>query len=233
MKTERFIAALAATTAFLALPTAASAAEGEGIGGFYIGVHGGYAGGSTDWAGTANPLPTPPLVAANTADHSTNGFLAGGTVGGRWQTGYIVLGVEGELSWANLNDSSPSTAFAGLTNRTDVDWIGSVTGNFGIQTGRVHAYLEGGVAFSGDEYSVVDTNGVAPDQTDSVSDTRNGFLIGVGFEYLLDGGWSGRVEYNYMNFGANEYALGNDTWSIDPTRHVVKLGIMYRFGGGS
>lgn len=228
MRTGRFLLAAAALAA---LPAAAQAAEGESISGFYVGVHGGYSGGSTDWAGTANQIPTPPLVSANTADHATDGFLAGGTIGARYQTGYLVFGIEGEASWADLEDSTPSTAFPGLTNTTEANWIGSVTANVGIHTGRVHGYLEAGLAFTGDRYSVADSNGVAPDQTDRISDTRNGVVLGVGFEYLLDGGWGVRAEYNYMNFGANEYALGGDTWSIDPTRHAVKLGITYRFGG--
>lgn len=214
-----------------AIPTAASAAEGESISGFYIGAHGGYAVGPTKWNGTANPIPVPPLTSANTADLDTDGFLAGGTIGARYQTGYMVFGIEGELSWTDLEDSQPSTAFQGLTNRTEVDWIGSVTGQFGIHTGRVHGWLEVGLALSGDKYSVIDTNGVAPDQNDRISDTRKGVVIGAGFEYLLDGGWSVRGEYNYINYGANEYQLGGDTWRIDPTRNVFRLGVTYRFGG--
>lgn len=231
MRTGHFIAALAAPAALLFFSTTASAAEGEGIGGFYLGAHGGYGTGSTKWDGTANPIPTPPLTNANTADHSADGFLFGGTIGGRWQSGYVVLGVEAEGSWIDSGDTSPSTAFVGLSNSTQTDWLATVTANAGIQTGRVHGYLEVGVVFAGDQYSVADTNGVAPDQNDSISDTRNGVVFGAGLEYLLDGGFSIRGEYNYMNFGANEYALGGDTWRIDPTRSTFRLAVLYRFGG--
>lgn len=227
----RTIAILGACASLLALSTPALAAEGEGIGGFYAGVHGGYASGSVDWAGTANPLPVPPLTTANTADHSTDGFLLGGTIGGRFQTGYMVIGLEAEASWVNGDDTTPSTAFAGLANTSEINWMGTITGQFGVQTGRVHAYLEAGFAFTGEEYSVTDTNGVAPDQSDSISDTRTGPVFGAGFEYLLDGGVSVRGEWNYLNFGANEYQFAGDSWSIDPTRHVFRLGVMFRFGG--
>lgn len=227
----RTIAMLAAGAAFFALAAPATAAEGEGIGGFYIGAHGGYTTGSIDWTGTANPIPVPPLTSANTADHNTDGFLLGGTVGGRFQTGYMVIGLEAEASWANGDDTTPSTAFAGLSNSSELNWMGTITGQFGIQTGRVHAYLEAGYAFTGEVYRVTDTNGVAPDQTGRISDTRTGPVFGVGFEYLLDGGMSVRGEWNYLNFGNNDYDFGGDRWAIDATRQVFRLGVMYRFGG--
>jgi outer membrane immunogenic protein len=229
MKAGQLVAALAFPAALLAAPTAAQAAEGDGIGGFYLGVHGGYGTDSSIWAGTPNGNPAPGFSTSNIADLNADGFLLGGTVGGRWQTGYIVLGIEGEASWANLKDSAPNTAFAGRTNRTDIDWIGTVTAQFGVQTGRVHGYLEAGLGFTGSEYSVADADGVAPDLTGSVSDTRQGLVLGAGFEYLMDGGFSLRGEYNYMNFGSNEYRFGGDTWTIDQNVNVFRLAALYRF----
>ncbi|MDQ8758155.1 outer membrane beta-barrel protein [Sphingosinicella sp. LHD-64] len=229
MKTGQFFAALALPAALLAGAPAAHAAEGEGIGGFYVGIHGGRGSDSSDWAGTPNGNPAPGFSTANVADIDASGWLLGGTVGGRWQTGYLVLGLEGEASWANLEDSAANTAFAGRTNTTEIDWIGTVTAQFGIQTGKVHGYLEAGLGFTGSDYSVADADGVAPDLTGGISDTRSGPVFGAGFEYLVSSGFSLRGEYNYMNFGSNDYTFGGDTWEIDQTLHVFRLAALYRF----
>ena len=229
MKSRCVIAALAASAAAVALPGTALAADGPGIGGFYVGVHGGYGTDSSDWAGTPNPNPVPPFVSANTADLSAGGALFGGTIGGRWQSGYVVLGIEAEASFANLDDSAPNTSAAGFTNSVEIDWLATVTAQAGIQTGRVHGYLEAGIAFTGSEYAVADTRGGPVNLSQSVSDTRNGVVFGAGLEYLLGGNWSIRGEYNYLNFGANDYRIANDTWSIDQTMHIGRFAILYRF----
>lgn len=229
MKPKFTIAALAGAAALAALPATAMAADGDGIGGIYIGVHAGYGTDSSDWAGTANPNPVPPFVPANTADLSAGGALFGGTIGGRWQSGYVVLGIEAEASFANFDDSAPNTSVAGFTNAVKIDWLGTITAQAGIQTGRVHGYLEAGIAFTGSEYSVTDTRGGPVNLSQSVSDTRSGVVFGGGLEYLLGGSWSIRGEYNYLNFGANDYRIANDTWSIDQTMHIGRFAILYRF----
>jgi outer membrane immunogenic protein len=229
MKTGRWFAALTASMAMTAFPGMASAAEGEGIGGFYVGVHAGLGSDSSDWAGTPNPNPVPPFTSANTADLGAGGALFGGTIGGRWQSGYVVLGIEAEASWGSLDDSAPNTSVAGFANSVEIDWLATITAQAGIQTGRVHGYLEAGMAFTGSDYTVTDSRGGPVNLTQSVSDTRNGFVFGAGLEYLLGGHWSVRGEYNYLNFGANDYAIAGDTWSIDQTMHIGRLAILYRF----
>ena len=231
MGVSKLISGLALSAAVLVLPGAAAAAEGESLSGFYVGLNAGYGTGSKDWLGPPSPIPVPPLSRDNIADHSANGLVVGGTVGGRWQTGYIVLGLEAEGAWTDFSDSSPSTAFAGFTNRTEVDWLATVTAQAGIASGGVHGYAEVGVAFARDQYSIVDSNGVAPDESDRVSDTRSGVVIGFGLELPMRGGWSARGEYNYVNFGRSNYTISGDPWQIDQTMHVFRLGVLYRFGG--
>jgi opacity protein-like surface antigen len=106
-----------------------------------------------------------------------------------------------------------------------------VTAQAGIASGGVHGYAEIGAAFARDRYSIIDSNGVAPDESDRVSDTRGGVVIGVGLELPMSGGWSARGEYNYINFGRSEYAISGDLWQIDQTMHVFRVGVLYRFGG--
>lgn len=224
-------AAALAVTATMATQAAAATPGSDSLQGFYLGVHAGYGVGSKDWAGPPNPLPTPPLTSANLADHSANGLLAGGTVGARFETGGFVFGIEGELSWADLEDSSPSTAFAGFTNQTEVKWMASLTAQVGINAGGFYPYLEAGAGFVRDRYTIVDANGVAPDESDSVSATRTGVVLGVGAAFGLGGGWSARGEYNYGNYGRGTYTIAGDSWTIDQTTHSFRLAFLYRFGG--
>ena len=64
-------------------------------GGGYLGLNGGYAFGSSDWT----------LNGVSTGSFQTNGFLFGGTLGGNFQIGRFVLGLEADLDWAGLTGS--------------------------------------------------------------------------------------------------------------------------------
>ena len=231
MGVRKFIAALAAPAAMLAFPGTAAAADEESLSGFYVAVNAGYGTGSKDWQGPPNAIPTPPLTSANTAEHDADGLLLGAAIGGRWQTGYVVLGLEAEGAWTDFSDDSPSTAFAGRTNRTEVDWLATVTAQAGIAAGGILGYAELGAAFARDQYTIVDADGAAPDESDRISDTRSGFVIGLGFELPVSQKLSARGEWNYVNFGGSEYSISGDLWQIDQTMHVIRLGVVYRFGG--
>lgn len=231
MRRGSVLAAIAAApVAFAAAPSSAATPGGESLSGFYLGVHAGYGTGSKDWQGIANPIPVPPLTSANLADHSAAGLLAGATAGVSFETGGFVLGLEGEISWADLDDSSPSTAFGNSTNTTEVNWTGSLTAQVGFNPGGLHPYLEAGIGFARDRYTVADGDGVAPNRSGSVSDTRTGVVLGAGVAFPIGGGWSARGEYNYGNFGSRTYAIGGDSWTIDQTTHSVRLAVLFRFG---
>ena len=61
--------------------------------GIYVGINGGYGFGDSNWSARVAP----------TGNFSTNGLLAGGTLGGNYQWGQFVLGIEGDGDWQNLN----------------------------------------------------------------------------------------------------------------------------------
>src|SRR6185295_14716988 len=63
--------------------------------GLYVGVNGGYGWGNQD----------PLVLFGNRFDRSSmsmSGGMIGGTIGAQIQQGYVVLGVEGDLDWANI-----------------------------------------------------------------------------------------------------------------------------------
>ena len=64
--------------------------------GFYVGGHVGYGWADKDWRDAFGLVTT----------HSADGFLGGGQAGFNYQINQFVLGVEGDVSWANLKGDS-------------------------------------------------------------------------------------------------------------------------------
>ena len=76
--------------------------------GMYVGVNGGYG-----W-GTQDPL----TLFSNRFDRTSfniKGGMFGGTVGAQIQQGYVVLGVEGDIDWANIKGSGIANPTVGST----------------------------------------------------------------------------------------------------------------------
>src|ERR1700691_5694746 len=108
--------------------------------GIYIGANGGYAFGPNAWDDPTGALATPP-GAVSTGNFNTNGWLAGGTVGGNIQWGAVVLGIEGDWDWSNINGTNSSLA-ACLPGgcETKADWLATGRGRAGCGIDRVLGY---------------------------------------------------------------------------------------------
>jgi outer membrane immunogenic protein len=188
--------------------------------GFYIGAHIGGAWADKQWTDPAGP----PF---NMGSHSADGLIGGAQIGFNWQTGPWVLGIEGQFSWADLKGSNADLIFAGFTNTTKVDFLGSIAGRVGYAWNNWLLYLKVGGAWAHDDYRA--TNGVV---TQTASDTRWGWMIGTGLEYGLTPNWSVKLEYNYMDFGTDRIVLTPGPFSVDVDQHIhlFKVGVNYRFG---
>src|SRR5262245_39355553 len=104
------IAALAASSIAIASVSAANAADlpirkapvaapAWSWIGFYIGAHVG-----AGWGTIETQVPGGAFAFSS---GTVNGFLGGGQVGFNWQTGPIVLGVEADASWTNIQGTTP------------------------------------------------------------------------------------------------------------------------------
>ena len=65
-------------------------------GGGYFGLNGGYGFGQSEWT----------LAGVSTGSFNVNGFLFGGTLGANFQTGRLVLGLEGDFDWSGITGST-------------------------------------------------------------------------------------------------------------------------------
>ena len=182
----------------------------------------------------------PPYVA--TPIYNWTGFYIGGHVGGAFggdnnvlapgfgsgndgrfmggvQAGYDyqfapnwVMGLEANYSFL---DTGSSFANRGL---------GSVTGRLGYTWGPAMLYAKGGYAWADSRF----TNGF------SGNGGRDGYTVGAGLEYMFTQNWSGKIEYQYYDFGTvNAIAPGVALFGFRNDEHTIKAGLNYRFNWGA
>ncbi len=185
--------------------------------GFYLGINGGYAFGTSNWYNSG--------LGSGTGDFSTSGFLVGGTVGANYQSGAIVYGVEADGDWSNLDGSVGACVF-GATCETKSDWLATVRGRMGYAWDRLLVYVTAGGAFS---------NVQAGLQGGSFSSsTQIGWTGGAGIEGALAPNWTARVELLYVDFGNASCTTACDpssgtTTSVSLTETIVRAGVDYKF----
>jgi outer membrane immunogenic protein len=168
---------------------------------------------------------------------SGSGGLVGGQIGYRWQTGGgWVFGVEGQGDWANLRASRASLINPAFTERAKVDGIGLITGQIGYAWNNALFYVKGGGAVTGSRFDILNFTGTS---VASVSATRWGAAVGVGFEYGFTPNWTVGVEYDHLFMGNRNNTFSvvnpivaaaiNDRLKLDVDMVAVRFN--YKFGG--
>jgi outer membrane immunogenic protein len=160
----------------------------------------------------------PSLGGLSGAGFSTNGAVAGGTIGGNYQTGAFVFGVEGDFDWDNIK-GSPSACIGCQVSST---WLATARGRVGVAWDRLLFYGTGGVAFQNVKFAVT-----APPLTTPLATTIDavGWTAGGGVEFAISPNWSVKAEYLYVNF--NNQTIGPGTFTL--IENVVRGGVNYRF----
>jgi outer membrane immunogenic protein len=177
--------------------------------GFYLGINGGGAWGNSDWNGLG-------------VSNSPGGGMFGVTAGYNWQAmgSPWVFGLEGDVDWTNVKDSTVCGAF---TCETKNNWFGTVRGRVGYSWDRFLPYFTGGIAFG-------DVKANRPGFAGS-SDTNAGWTVGVGIEGVIAGNWTAKLEYLYADIGdttCSAAACGTAT-NVDLQMNIVRAGLNYRF----
>jgi len=178
--------------------------------GIYVGVNGGYGFGYSNWS-------APPPATGN---FNTSGFLVGGTLGGNYQWGQFVLGIEGDGDWTNLSGTTTTNCFPGCT--TQSDWLATVRGRAGYAFDRILFYGTAGGAFGNLQAAA----GVLPFS----STTQIGWTAGGGVEFAFTPNLTAKVEYLYVDLGnlsCNVNCAAGT--SVTFTENVVRAGINYKF----
>lgn len=206
--------------------------------GFYLGAHVGDGWGTTESTATFSGalLGIPGAFSLPITSQTFNGFLGGFQGGYNWQTGVLVLGVEGDFSFAGLKGNAPCLIL--LNCSVKHDWVGDITGRVGLVVfDKAMIYIKGGAAWADSSYNVGNTiAGVAI--SGSASTTRLGGLLGFGLEYPFLPKWSAKLEYNFISFGnqtlnipvsVSGVGVLNAPTQINESMHIIKGGVNYHF----
>ncbi len=195
--------------------------------GFYVGAQAGYVWGKDKYSVT--------LPAVDAFSVSPAGVVGGLHAGYNWQTGSIVLGVEGDIELANARDSLARTIDgAALVLGSRIGTQGSLRLRAGYAFDRTLLYVTGGIAGASIKESVI-VSGTGVKSTNS--GTEYGYTIGAGVEYAITNNISARAEYRYTDFGKSSWTGTVDgsavAASFKTTDHAVRVGVSYRFGGSA
>lgn len=206
----------AAAIALAAVPAFAQDAPAA-FNGPYVGIQGG-------WQQDRQTLRVTDAGTETKSGNKSDGLAYGGQVGYDFRLSpTTVLGAE-----------------VALTGRTGSGFFDDGASSFDLEQGRTVSatarlgyvmdptgllYVRGGYANA--QYKL-------DDGFSRVSEDRDGYTIGAGYERMLTRNVSARVEYNYSDFGKDDLpdlaaALGADDASLKYRRHAVTAGVNLRF----
>jgi outer membrane immunogenic protein len=211
--------------------------------GLYIGAHVGGAFGTNSWSNVRDPLGADNNNGDDAGNGNVNGVFGGGQVGYNYQMGHFLVGIEGEFSGSDIHGSthlSTGGADYSATANVKTRWVADVSGRFGaIFQDHMLLYVKGGYAWKENSYNVNVFDFGQVGSYPTLTDRRDGYLIGFGTEYAFDRNWSAKIEYNYMDFGTRTVnfpqgisgTTNDGPFAVDvrDQMHTVKLGVNYRF----
>jgi outer membrane immunogenic protein len=194
--------------------------------GFYVGGFVGADWGKTHWTF---------VNFGTTVDPRLAGALAGAAIGFNYQVGAFVLGAEVDHSWTNAKGSAlcPNPTF---TCHSELNHFGTFTGKLGYAWDNILTYVKGGGAWGGLGLSTTaNANGLV---FFTGNENRGGWTVGTGFEIGFTPNWSGKVEYNYLDFGTHRLnapltaVAATEPLDLRLRAHALKVGVNYRFSYG-
>jgi outer membrane immunogenic protein len=222
--------------------------------GCYLGAHAGGAfqrNNATDPVGVVQDTLNggPITVGTTTTRVSPSGAVIGGQVGCDYQfSPNFVLGAEAAVSAGTLRGktlvglpaSAPDSAL--VTSKTD--FMPSLTARLGYAADHWLFYAKGGVAWSGDKYSITGVSNTLPGGVggpptpfdfEGVS-LHVGWTAGAGVEWAFADDWSARLEYDYYDFGRQTVSMtdaANGTGFVNykMSTQVIKLGVNFHVWG--
>lgn len=201
----------------------------------FIGLQGGYAWGNNDTS-TENSEngPAPFSFEEDSGSLDLNGFVGGLHAGYNWQSDSLVLGVVGDIEFADMKgDTEVSINDFPLSDLDGkIDWLGSLRLRAGFAADRALLYATGGLAVGGAELSL--DNNLSDADADN-QETKWGWTIGAGVEYAFTDALSGFLEYRYTDLGTIDVKMdipeGQRESEADLEFHAVRAGLSWHFNG--
>jgi outer membrane immunogenic protein len=195
---------------------------------------------------------------------SQKGIIGGGQFGYNFQSGLFVAGFEADIQGLSGRatgtsvTSAPLAGFPGspanatLTAANSVSWLGTVRGRIGLAVEpNFLIYGTGGLAYGGVNSSTGINQSFSPLglltgtslASGNFSETRVGWTVGAGGEWMFTSNWSAKLEYLHYDLGSANYGttvnssvlglpftLGQSS-STNFRGDIVRVGLNYKFGG--
>ncbi|WP_119273095.1 outer membrane protein [Taklimakanibacter deserti] len=202
----------------------------------YIGLQGGYAWGENDASADENvivPLSDDVTLNGDEGSIDIDGFVGGAHAGFNWQADSLVLGLEGDIEYADMDGNTDVVDGLGFKVgeiTQEIDWLGSLRLRAGFAADRALFYATGGLAVGGVKLALEDGGG---DEFADEKKTKWGWTVGGGIEYAFTDDFSARIEYRYTDLGkieAGDADEGGDG-EVDTAFHAVRAGLSWHFGG--
>jgi outer membrane immunogenic protein len=172
--------------------------------GFYVGVNAGFGWSNDDFD------------AVDFADEDDDGgFVGGAQVGYNYQIGSFVVGLEGDIQYADfggelsfdVDDDEDIDEDDFVFDRGD--WFGTVRARAGVAFGQALIYGTGGFAFA---------------------DDATGWTVGGGLEYAFTNNLSAKIEGLYVNLDHGDDDFDIDDFDGETDFGVIRAGLNFRFG---
>lgn len=155
-----------------------------------------------------------------------DGFVGGAQVGGNWQNGALVVGIEADFQGTTQSKTASITVLGvTITEKDSVPWFGTVRGRIGGAFDRLLVYATGGWAYAQFKIDVT-AAGIA---SLSSSTSKGAFVYGGGAEYRFADRWSAKVEYIRLDTGDTNVTLLGVPFTAKLTDNVIRAGINYHF----
>jgi outer membrane immunogenic protein len=166
----------------------------------------------------------------------TDGVVGGILAGYNWQTGPLVLGVEGDFGWSDAQGHGiiipppppPPPVVPRGPNSYNLRWDSHIVGKAGFASDRWLIFATGGVAIAGFNFQ---EGALPPDPPpNSISKTYAGFSVGGGVEYAFTQNLLGRLQYIYDDFGGKDYvAVDGGTYHVNLTSQTLRGALAWKF----
>ena len=162
-----------------------------------------------------------------TGGNAAFGGLGGATLGYNYQSGRLLVGLEGDIAFGSI--SSSSNLGYQLTGGGVVHGLGTARARLGYVWDRSLLYVTGGYAGASLDGRINDF-GASPNLVLQDSHYLNGFALGAGVEYALTTRISVKGEYIYTGFESQGFFAGTrDALSASSHINLVRAGLNYHF----
>jgi outer membrane immunogenic protein len=195
-----------------------------------------------------NPLDVTAINGATTSGSgNTSGFTGGIEGGYNWVSGGFLFGIESDWDFMDISQRATRTATSPLlisppitytlSQEVKSDWLWTLRPRFGFVTDQWLFYGTVGLAVTDVKNTVHFTDSLATPHVVSqdTSDTKTGWIGGLGAAYAWSPEWSIKGEWLYLDVGTVDNTIVGSNGFVVLNSHasvrgnIFRLGVDYRF----